>query len=271
MLKQSPRTRTLSNGILAGSMLPVLVALGTSLVLGGCAEEEPEPIVKKAAPAPPPPPPPPALTPISDLMAQYNIDQRVELPEQFAPDSDVSRIAVLQFYDAMVRADVPAISVMLSPEDKNELMSMDADGSFSEAVDEIASIQLRSGYTPMGDEAVVAILQTYDAYQPQLWVFTADDYGGSEFSSEATPVNVMDKLSGNDWIASWYQLLDQELAVAMQLDEEIQAPIRDLNKGDDAQISGGGGGSNPGGPGRGRQPNRDAPKIDPPSFEPSNS
>lgn len=252
-------------------MLPVLVALGTSLVLGGCAEDEPEPIVKKAAPAPPPPPPPPALTPISELMAQYNIDQRVQLSEEFAPDSDPSRIAVLQFYDTMVRGDVPAMSVMLSNSDKNELMAMDADGSFAEAVADIGSVQLRCGYTPGGDEAVVAIVQTYEDYQPQLWRFTADEYGSSQFNSGPTPVNVMDKLSGNDWIASWYQLLDQELAVAMQLDEEIQAPIRDLNKGDNAEISGGGGGSNPGGPGRGRQPNRDAPKIDPPSFEPSNS
>ncbi len=250
--------------------MPVLVALSTSLIIGGCAEEETKPIVKAAPPPPPPPPPPPALTPISDLMAQYDIDQRVELPEQFAPDSDPSRIAVLQFYDAMVRGDVPAMSVMLSFEDKDELMKMDSDGTFGSAVEDIASVQLRSGYNPNGEEAVVAILQTYDSYQPQLWLFTADDYGGSEFSSEATPVNVMDKLSGNDWISSWYQLLDQELAVAMQLDEAIQAPIRDLNKGEDAEISGGGG-SNPGGPGRGRQPNRDAPKIDPPSFEPSNS
>jgi hypothetical protein len=269
MLKQKPRTRPLSNRIVVGSMLPVLVALGTSLVLGGCSEEEVVPIVKKAPPPPPPPPPPPAVTPISDLMAQYNIDQRVDLPEQFAPDSDPSRIAVLQFYDAMVGGDVPAMSIMLSNTDKNELMDMDADGSFADAIAEIGSVQLRCGYTPGGDEAVVAIVQTYDDYQPQLWRFTADEYGSSKFISGPTPVNVMDKLSGNDWISSWYQLLDQEFAVAMQLDEEIQAPIRDLNKGEDAEISSGG--ANPGGPGRGRQPNRDRPTIDPPSFEPSNS
>lgn len=250
--------------------MPVLVALSTSLIIGGCAEEEPEPIVKAAPPPPPPPPPPPALTAISDLMAQYDIDQRIQLSEEFAPGNDPSRIAVLQFYDAMVGGDVPAMSVMLSNTDKDELMVMDADGSFADAIAEIGSVQLRCGYTPGGDEAVVAILQTYDDYQPQLWRFTADEYGSSKFSSGPTPVNVMDKLSGNDWISSWYQLLDQELAVAMELDEAIQAPIRDLNKGDDAEISGGGG-SNPGGPGRGRQPNRDAPKIDPPSFEPSNS
>lgn len=263
---QKPRTRPLTD-LLTGAALPALVALGTTLVLGGCGgEEEPEPIVQAAPPPPPPPPPAPTVTPVEELMAQYDIDQRIQLAEEFAPDSDPSRIAVLQFYDAMIRGDVPAMSVMVTGADRDELMAMDADGTFNDAVLEIGMIQLRTGYTPDGQEAVVAILQTYDDYQPQMWSFTADEYGGSEFRSGPTPVNVMEKLSGNDWIGSWYQLLAEELAIAMELDEAIEAPVKDLNKGDNAEISGGTGT----GPGRGRQPNR-GPKIDPPSFDPTSN
>ena len=68
-----------------------------SLGLAACGSEPPPPAaapVAKRAPAPPPPPPAPTVTPIADLMARYDIDPRVNMSEDLAPDNDAGRIAV---------------------------------------------------------------------------------------------------------------------------------------------------------------------------------
>ena len=119
-----------------------------------------------------------------------------------------------------------------------------------------------------GDEAVVAILKMSDSYQPQLWEFLADEMSQAEFTSGPTPIDVMDNLSGDNWVSSWYQLLDEELAIAMQLDEELEIPQRDLTNDEGSPQTGGGGGGSPNGPGRGRSPQRGTP-IAPPSHDPS--
>ena len=271
MLKQRPRHVRATERWLPGTLTVLLVSAGAALGLAGCGNSDDEevaaPIAKKA-----PPPPPrvivPTVTPVSALMATHGIDERIEMPEQFAPSTDASRIAVLKFFDAMAKGDSTGLGGMLSSTDQDELSELSEDGTFEAVTSEIGTIQIRTGMTPLGDEAAVAIIQTYEDFQPQLWRMEPDGFGGTTFYSAPTPMNVMEQLSGDNWIQSWYQLLEQELAIALKLDEEVKAPQRDLNKGNNASISEGRGGGGPGGPGRGRQPGR-GPTIDPPSFDPS--
>ena len=78
------------------------LALGAiSVAFIGCSGEEEAPVAM-APPPPPPPaaPPPPAVTPIDELMAMLNIDPRVRLPEDKAPDNDIDR-----------KADSPAAAI----------------------------------------------------------------------------------------------------------------------------------------------------------------
>ena len=262
MSKPNQHRRTRSR-FLGTAVLPVVLAATVTIGLTGCGEDA-EPVqVVDTTPAPPPPPPPPSVTPISDLMAQYNIDQRISLEEEYAPSTDPSRIAVLQFFHAMVTADNIGMSSMLSSTDQEELSDIVDSGNFQNAVAGIGAVQLRSGITPNGDEAVVAIIQTTGEYQPQLWRFEADNFGTS-FTSGPTPMNVMEQLSGTDWVGRWYELLDEELEIALRLDEEIEMPQRDLSKDTNAANTGSGGGT-PAGP----ITVPDRPTEEPPSFDPT--
>lgn len=249
--------------------LPLIIAGSALLALGACGGEEPAPkIVDNTPKAPPPPPPPPPLTPVNELMAQYGIDQRIQLAEHHAPDNDPDRIALLKFFHSMATGDGAGFSMMLSPRDKPELSELQADGTFEEAIGEINTIELRSGFTPNGDPAVVAVIQTYSDFQPQLWRYQSDAIGGGTFSSGPIPLNVMDKLTGDDWVGKWYELLEEEIAIAMQLEEEVDMPQKDLSNDTNAKVSNGGG--SPSGPGRPiTVPDR--PVVEPPpSFTPGN-
>ena len=88
-----------------GLLRSLLIGSSAALVLlTGCGgEEEAKPLVQAEpevvvdrTPAPPP------VTPVSELMAKYGIDDRVRLMEQNAPGTDAERIAVLQFFHAMM-------------------------------------------------------------------------------------------------------------------------------------------------------------------------
>ena len=82
MLKQSPRNHQLTRRLLSGTTLSCLAAFGASLVLGGCGgEPEPEPLVQEDPEPVVIPDPTPRVTSIADLMAQYDIDQRIQLSE----------------------------------------------------------------------------------------------------------------------------------------------------------------------------------------------
>jgi hypothetical protein len=244
------------------------MAAAALLTLGACSEEEAPKVVDNTPKAPPPPPPPPPVTPISDLMAQYGIDSRILLSENYAPLNDPDRIALLKCFHSMVTGNTTDLSMMLSTRDQPELSALQADGSFQEAVSDITSVELRAGITPNGDSAVVAIIQTYSDPQPQLWRYQSDSVGGGTFSSGPTPLNVMNKLSSNDWVNQWYELLEQEIAIAMQLEEDVQVPQKDLSNESNAKTSGGG--SSPSGPGRPAVV-PDRPVVEPPpSFAPDN-
>ena len=136
----SPRnTFSLRSAMLAGATMAALLVVS----LGGCSDPPPPPPPPIAV-APPPPPPPP-LTPISELMARYNIAPRVSLPEDRAPGTDPQRIAVLQFFDAFVRGNVSALTPLLSAPDQYQLENLAKDGGFEALAKSIAKCDVRCG------------------------------------------------------------------------------------------------------------------------------
>ena len=269
---QTPRTSQSTSPLRS-----ILIASGAALVLlGGCGgEEKPKPRVQEEpeveiqrAPAPPP------VTPISELMAQYGIDDRVRLMEQDAPGTDQERIAVLTFFNSML-VQQDEFAKMLSSEDQREFntMMMQAD-AISEALGEVSEVRLQCGASPDFKPAVVAIIETYDGWHPQLWTYTISSSGMNAlppvFTSGPTPLSVMSKLSGGGQVQRWYELLDEELTIANRPEEATEDLKVDLrNEVDNVnQSSGSGAPLGPGGtPGRVR-PKNDR-KLDAPSFSPT--
>ena len=239
----SPRnTFSLRSAMLAGATMAALLVVS----LGGCSDPPPPPPPPIAV-APPPPPPPP-LTPISELMARYNIDPRVSLPEDRAPGTDPQRIAVLQFFDAFVRGNVSALTPLLSAPDQYQLENLAKDGGFEALAKSIAKCDVRCG-SHASNDCTLAVFTIGEEFQPQLWVYTING-STNEFDSVATPLKVLDKLSGSDWIAAWYKILEDELALAQKPDEVIDVPSQDLTQEatDDSSSTPDGGGE-PGVPG----------------------
>lgn len=238
-----------------------LGAMAAAVVLGGCSEE---PVAKKAAPPPPPPaepppPPPPAVKTVASLMAELGIDDRVRMEESAAPGSTEERVAMLEFFDAFARGDDGALRPMLPILEELELDALVESGEWSETVENIYDIEVVAGTSPNGDKCVMALIDVNSVMQPQLWHYF-NDAGGFEFEAQPCPPDVMDKLSGTDWIAAWYDLLDKELALADRDDVDVEWDPVDLdqsngNSGSGFSPSPGGNPSSapsPGGPGRRR-------------------
>ena len=253
----------------------LLIASGAALVLlSGCgkdeerkpiAQEEPEVEIKRA-PAPPP------VTPVSELMAKYGIDDRVRLMEQDAPGTDAERIAVLQFFHAMM-VQHSEFEKMLSSEDRTEFNAMMQGQMMNEAIGEISEVRLQCGASPDFKPAVVAIIETYDGWQPQLWTYqiSGNTMGGLPpvFTSGPTPLSVMTKLSGGGQVQQWYVLLDEELTIANRPEQDSEALKVDLrNELSNVSESGSSAPLGPGGmPGR-VKPKNDK-KLEPPSLPPT--
>lgn len=198
--------------MLAGSLV-------ASATLVGCGEDE-APVA--VAPPPPPPPPPPAapkMTPIAELMAKHNIDPRVRLPEELAPDNDPARVAVLQFFDAFTRGDASIAATMLSAPDRLELERLQDQNRWAPATEAITRVDVRTGANSTGEQCALAVFHTGTTFQPQLWTYEVGV--APEFAAEPTPPGIMDQLSGENWIAAWYDILAAELAKAEEPDEKV--------------------------------------------------
>lgn len=202
-----------------------VAALASTMTLTGCGGDEPPPIVQ-APPPPPPPPPAPTATPISELMAQHNIDPRVNLPEDKAPETDVQRIAVLKFFDAFVRGNADGVKSMLSGVDQILLESLVESGEFARNTEGTTRIDVRCG-TEDGNTCTLAVFHVGTEFQPQLWVYTASE-ASSEFDSVAALPGIMEKLSGDNWIAAWFKLVKAELAKADEPDAVVEIPQTDF-------------------------------------------
>ena len=259
--------------------LTALTALtAVSLGLAACGSEEvappPAPVAKKA-PAPPPPPPAPTVTPIADLMARYDIDPRVNLSEDLAPDNDAGRIAVLRFFDGFARGDSSRVEGMLAGMDALLLKVMTASGEWQEATSDIIGIDVRTGTHPLVGECALAVFMVGNQFEPQLWAYEISGdpaADGAEFDAQPSPPNMMDRLSGDDWITAWFNILGEEMARATAPDEIVEIPTQDFTEEDSGSSSMGSPAGGPGGggnaPGKRKRPK--GPKIDPnPGFAPS--
>jgi hypothetical protein len=199
-------------------------------VLTGCEPPPPPPpppVVKVA----PPPPPAPTVVSIKDLMAEYDIDPRVNLPEEKAPGTTEQRVAVLKFFDAFARGNSEALKPMLSGPDQLRLDGMVDGGIFKKTTEAITRIDVRCGRQDGGDCAL-AVFHVAEEFEPQLWVYTAGDR--PEFDAVATPPRIMEKLSGDNWIAAWYEVLKLELAKADEPDVVIELVQSDYSTEDDS-------------------------------------
>jgi hypothetical protein len=246
----------------------------TALFVTACSEPPPPP-PPPVVQAPPPPPPPPPVTPIDELMARYNIDARIRLPEDRAPSNDAERIAILNFFDAFARGNSSRLEPMLAGPDRFELTKLVESGQWSDATGKITRIDLRTGRSPDGEPAVLAVMHVGDRFEPQLWTYSLAS-ADAEFEAVATPPGIMNQLSGDDWVSAWFEILAKDMQLAMKPDEEPTLPKTDYTNSDDGSgWSEGGGGDqpsapamSPGGPGK-RKPNVDNPIAPPrgPGFK----
>ncbi len=236
-------------------------------VLGitGCGGSTPPPAPVARKPAPPPPPPKPTVTPVSQLMAELGIDERVRLSEADAPETDEKRRAVLEFFDSFARGDAQVLGSMLASIDRMELDDFVESGGWETTTGDISRVVLRTG-EHAGESCALAVFWVGAGFQPQLWRYTTG-IDAPTFDAVATPPDIMSKLSGDDWIAAWFKLLDEELALADKLEEEFVVQKKDLSDpGFDTGVSmspGGPPNRQPGSPGPGKRPKPKTPRRPP--------
>ncbi len=237
-------------------------------VLGitGCGGSTPPPAPVARKPAPPPPPPKPTVTPISQLMAELGIDERVRLSEADAPETDEKRRAVLEFFDSFARGDAQVLGSMLASIDRMELDDFVESGGWETTTGDISRVDVRTG-EHAGESCALAVFWVGAGFQPQLWRYTTG-IDEPTFDAVATPPDIMSKLSGDDWIEAWFKLLDEELALADKLEEEFIVQKKDLSDpGFDSGVSmspGGPPNRQPGSPGPGKRPKPKGPPRRPP-------
>jgi hypothetical protein len=162
-------------------------------------------------------------------MTQLGIDERVRLAEDKAPPTDPARAAVLEFFDSFARGDATALGTMLSGLDRDELDQLVESGAWAEATSRIEEIRVETGRSPEGQDCALAVFYVADDFQPQLWYYTVGS-DGAVFDAVAAPPNMMSKLSGSDWITAWFDILEQELALADKPDEEFAVPQKDYTE-----------------------------------------
>lgn len=241
--------------------LAAFVCAGASVMMNGCSKTDDTPVAVVQPPPPPPPPPAPTVTPIADLMAQLNIDARVSLPEEKAPDNDADRKAVLVFFDAFARGNAQAVKTMLPLADQPQLTALVDSGEWKNTTSKISKIGVLTGKNQASLKCALAVIEvgkgSDTSYQPQLWYYTSEGENGS-FEAAPTPPGIMDRLTG-DWIATWHKILEEEKALAMKPDEAVHIEQRNLESDNDSQNNNGGGGSTPNAPGGLRQPGGTAP------------
>ena len=164
-----------------------------------------------------------------------------------APPTDIERIAVLKFYDCFARGNSESLKGMLSPADQFELDRIVSSGDFKKSTDPITHIDVRCAKQE-SDMCTLAVFHIGAGFQPQLWAYTAGE-DTSTFDAIATPANIMDRLSGDNHIAAWYEIVKLELAKADEPDEVLEVAQQDFTKADAASSeSTGGGETAPGAP-----------------------
>lgn len=254
MMNREKRTVSVMSAIALGGLL------ASTMALTGCSSEDEQPVAQERSVAPPPPAPErPTVRPVDELKAELRIDDRIFMAEDVAPATTDERKAILSFFDAFVRGDHRAVGRMLTDLDQRELERMVDSGRWDEATRDIRSVLIyQTGESPNNGPAVIALYETRDRDQVQLWYYTGS---GDSFMFEAapTPPDMVNRLSGTDWIGAWHKILEEEMELAMRPDQEFEAPQQVLDEDPDERRSGG---SAPGGP---QGPGFTPPSPSPPS------
>ena len=240
MMNQIPR--------ISISLLSLAVLLTSSSLLSGCGgEEEPVKEVKKVAPKKAAPVV--KLMTIDELMAEMQIDDRIYIPEEEAPITNQARRGVLTFFDSWVKGDHDNVLSMLGPADGAELKVMVEDGQWASATgDRIDAVYVTTGSSADGGRCVLAIYEVGQFSQPQLWNYR-EEGDGMRFESVATPPEMMGRLSGDDLIAAWWEVLAKERLAWDVPDSDLNDLI--IDDDEEALASGPGGGSKKRTPGGG--------------------
>lgn len=230
-------------------LLATAFALGAALSPSGCKKKEPPP--PEVVEAPPPPPPPPQPT-VAELMKLHDIDPRIILAEDEKPGDDGNpergtqkTLAVLKFFDAMVRGQDERLRPMLAAADQKVLAELVQQGLFAPAAQAVTRVAIGCGVlqTPLGaNEAVFALVQTGTRFDAQLWTFEVDDMGNARFDAQPTPPEILRHLSGvkaAPRIRQWADLLKTKLEEAKKPDELVELPSVDWSEtiGEDGQPS----------------------------------
>jgi len=255
----SPASRNRSSGLRPErALLLAAVGLGLLLLPAGCKKkEEPAPVVVEAPPEPPPPPQPT----VAELMTRYNIDPRISIAQDEIPVDEQNPematkklVAVLQFFDAMVRGSDAKWKPMLASADQKVLAELVQQGLLAPAAKEIDVVLLGCGTLQMGfdsSEAVFALIQSGSRFDAQLWSFAPTPGSEDQFTFEAapTPPDVLNHLSGTKAgprIRQWGELIKTKLEEAKRPDEVIVMPTLDYSETVEESTSPGGNAPRPG-------------------------
>ena len=196
--------------------LAALLPLG----LSGCGGEEEKQEEAVQAPAPVPTAPRRPACALDDLRAELQISDKVRLTEAEAPPNCDDRRNLLVFFDAFVNPQADTLREMLSLEDAMQLEAMLNAGQLAPLSDRIREVTLNTGVSPLGRPCVLAMYLLDDGYHAQMWYFK-DTSGASSFESVAQPPDVVDRLSGADLVASWFEVLQEERDRASEYDDEV--------------------------------------------------
>jgi hypothetical protein len=211
---------------------------------GGEEETKASPVVQAPSKAPPT-----LAKSVEKIVESLSIDPRIHLDEKEAPRSESQRIAILTFFDAMLRADAEALKSKLSFNDQLELDAMVNNGLAS-SMDDVSLVILLTGESPEGKPCVMAIYETdYETemdYQVQLW-YIENSGKDSTFVAVETPPNLVEKLSGN-WIENYFVWKGKQAKIAQQPDEEASYALAGESTSSSGNRGGGGGPSGPSGP-----------------------
>lgn len=121
------------------------------------------------------------------------------------------------------------------------------DGLVTDAMQSLAAAPTTASPTLYaGEECVLALFIVDGREQVQLWYY---EQAGDRFvfRSAPTPPNMINRLSGTNWIKSWHDIIDREMMLAFQPDERIAPRQQRLDDGDDSS-SPSSGPSGPAGP-----------------------